>query len=269
MFIDSHVHLDAPQFADDRDEVVARAIEGDVKLMLNIGAGYVEQGFPDTALALAEKYDFIYLAFGLHPHDAKLYDQRWEEQLLMLSKHPKVLAWGEIGLDYYYDNSPREVQRDVFRRQVQLARERRLPVIIHTREAEEDTLAILRQDWEGCGLEGIMHCFTGSLEMAQACLDLGFYISFSGIVTFRNAEVLRDVARQVPLERLLIETDCPLLAPMPMRGKRNEPLFVRHVARQLAEIKDLEEEAIGRITNANFRRLFHLSHEVSPARFIS
>lgn len=257
-FIDSHAHLDAPQFTGDRDEVVARAVEGGVELILNIGAGYLEAGFPDTALALAEQYEFVYLAFGLHPHDARLYNQEWEERLLKLSEHPKALAWGEIGLDYYYDNSPRQAQRDVFRRQIQLARDRRLPIIIHTREAEADTLAMLREEWQGSGLNGIMHCFTGTGEMAQASIELGFYISFSGIVTFKNAAPLRDVARQIPLDRLLIETDCPLLAPAPVRGTRNEPAYVRHVARQLAELREVSEEDVGRLTSANFRRLFNL-----------
>lgn len=258
MFIDSHAHLDAPAFAADRDEVIARALQGEVDLILNISAGYVEEGFPDTALALAERYDRVYLAFGLHPHDARLYNQEWEERLVGLSEHPKVLAWGEIGLDYHYDHSSSQVQRDVFRRQLRLARERRLPVIIHTRDAEADTLAILREEWLGSGLSGVMHCFTGTPEMAQASVELGLYISFSGIVTFANAEPLRDVARRLPLDRLLIETDCPLLAPVPMRGKRNEPAYVRYVARQLAHLRGLSEEELGRLTSANFQRLFHL-----------
>ncbi|MBI3951174.1 MAG: TatD family hydrolase [Acidobacteria bacterium] len=261
MLIDSHAHLDAPEFAADREEVIARAVEGGVDLILDIGAGYGQANSLETALALAKQYEFIYLAFGIHPHDARLYNQEWEERLLSLSRHPKVLAWGEIGLDYYYDNSPRGVQRDVFRRQVQLARHRRLPIIVHTRDAEDDTLTILRQEWRGSGLSGIMHCFTGTLDMAWASIELGFYISFSGILTFRNAEALRDVARQIPLERLLIETDCPLLAPVPHRGKRNEPLYVRYVARQLADIRGMTEEEVGDITRSNFRRLFSLPRD--------
>jgi TatD DNase family protein len=258
MFVDSHAHLDAPEFDADRDEVVSRAVEGGVDLILNIGAGYIDAGSVDRAVHLADQYDFIYLAFGLHPHDARMYNPEWEEKLLKLSEHPKVLAWGEIGLDYHYDNSPREIQRAVFRRQVQLARDRQLPIIIHTRDAEADTMVILREEWQGSGLNGIMHCFTGTPDLAQAGLDLGFYISFSGIVTFRNAEALREVARRLPLDRLLIETDCPLLAPVPVRGTRNEPVYVRYVARQLAELRGLKEEEIGHTTSDNFRRLFNL-----------
>jgi TatD DNase family protein len=261
MFIDSHAHLDAPEFNEDRDDVISRARDAGVEMMLNIGAGYVRENSIDTAIALAEKYDFVYLAFGIHPHDAKLYDDTWEDKLLKLSEHPKVLAWGEVGLDYYYDNSPREIQRDVFRRQVQCARERRLPIIIHTRDAEDDTLAILREEWQGSDLSGILHCFTGTLDFSQACVEMGFYVSFSGILTFKSANDLRAVAQQLPLDRLLIETDCPLLAPVPMRGKRNEPLYVRYVARQMAEARGMDEEEIGFMTSANFRRLFRLQED--------
>jgi TatD DNase family protein len=258
MFIDSHAHLDAPAFDADRAEVLRRAVDGGVKLILNIGAGYIQDSPLEKAVTLADQYEFIYLAFGFHPHDARLYNQEWEEKLIRLAEHPKVIAWGEIGLDYHYDHSPREVQRAVFRRQLQLARQRRLPVIIHTREAEPDTLAILRDEWQASKLSGILHCFTGTLEMAEWCMAMGFYVSFSGILTFKNAAELRAVARQIPLARLLIETDCPLLAPMPYRGKRNEPLYVQHVARQLADLRQLGEAEIGRITSANFRTLFKL-----------
>lgn len=258
MFIDSHAHIDAPAFDADRDEVIARAVAGGVELILDIGSGYVESGSYDVATTLADRYDFIYLAFGFHPHDAKLYNPEWEQRLLKLSEHPKVLAWGEMGLDYYYDNSPRDVQREVFRRQLQLARDRRLPAIIHTRDAEEDTLAILRDEWQHSGLGGILHCFTGTIGMAQKAIEMGFYVSFSGILTFKNAAELREVAGQLPLDRLLIETDCPLLAPVPYRGKRNEPLYVQEVARQMADIRGLTLEEIGSATSANFRRLFQV-----------
>lgn len=261
MYIDSHAHIDAPAFHADRHDVIQRARSGGVELILDIGAGYLEEGTIDVALALAEQYDFIYLAFGIHPHDARQYDDRWEKKLTELSAHPKVLAWGEIGLDYHYDHSPRAVQQDVFRRQLQLARERRLPVIIHTRDAEHDTLGILQQEWQGSGLGGIMHCFTGTGAFARACLDLGLYISFSGILTFGNAEALRRVAQTVPLDRVLIETDCPLLAPVPVRGKRNEPFNVRYVAETLGRLRGLTPASVGQITSENFRRLFGLLPE--------
>lgn len=257
-FIDSHAHIDAPAFDADRDQVIAAAVDSGVELILDIGAAYPEQGTFDTAIALSEKYDCIYLAFGFHPHHARLYDPEWEERLLRLSSHPKVIAWGEIGLDYYYDNSPREVQRKVFRRQLHLARQRQLPVVIHTREAEEDTLNILRAEWPAERFGGILHCFTGTQEMAQACLELGFTISFSGIVTFKKAEELRKVVRQTPVDRILIETDCPFLAPSPHRGKRNEPAYVRYVAQHVAALKGLSEEELGRITGNTFYRIFDL-----------
>ncbi|MCS6805524.1 MAG: TatD family hydrolase [Acidobacteriota bacterium] len=259
MFIDSHAHLDAPEFQHDRDEVIARARDAGVELMLNIGAGYVRDTSIETALSLAETYECVYLAFGIHPHDATLYQNGWEEKLLQLSEHPKVLAWGEVGLDYHYNHSPRDVQRAVFRRQLQCARQRGLPVIIHTREAEQDTLSILREQWQGSGLSGILHCFTGTLDLAEACIEMGFYVSFSGILTFKNAADLRAIAQQLPLERLLIETDCPLLAPAPMRGRRNEPSYVRYVARQLAHARQMSEQQIAAVTSANFRRLFGLN----------
>ncbi len=261
MYIDSHAHIDAPAFQADRHEVIQRAQSGGVEVILDIGAGYLEEGTIEIALALAERYDFIYLAFGLHPHDARWYDDRWEERLMDLSTHPRVLAWGEIGLDYHYDHSPRAVQRAVFRRQLQLARQRGLPVIIHTREAEHDTLDLLRQEWQGSGLSGIMHCFTGTEAFARSCLDLGLYISFSGILTFNNADALRRVAQTLPLDRILIETDCPLLAPVPVRGKRNEPFNVRYVAETLGRLRGLTAAAVGQITGENFRRLFHLPLE--------
>jgi TatD DNase family protein len=254
MFIDSHAHVASPEFDADREEVIARARDGGIDLILEVGLSGPEGSF-ENAVALVERHDFMYLAVGVHPHDATTYDAQLEQRLIKLAEHPKVMAWGEIGLDYYYNNSPREVQREAFARQLRVARELSLPVIIHTREAEEDTLASLGEHW-GRGRQGIMHCFTGSLDMARECVKLGFHISFSGIVTFKTADALRQVARQVPIERLLIETDCPYLAPAPNRGKRNEPLFVKDVAKQIAEVRDLLPEDIGRITSYNFRSLF-------------
>jgi TatD DNase family protein len=176
-----------------------------------------------------------------------------------LASHPRVIAWGEIGLDYHYDNSPREAQRDVFRRQLRLARERGLPAVIHTREAEADTLNILHEEWNESGLPGIIHCFTGTREFAERAVELGFLISFSGVVTFKNAADLRETARNLPLDKILIETDAPFLAPAPHRGRRNEPAYVVETARLLAEIRGVEPAELGRATTANFKRIVDLS----------
>lgn len=261
MFIDSHAHLDVPNYDADRAEVIARARAAGVELMLEIAGSDIGKGSLEPGLRLANEHEFIYAAIGLHPHEASLYNTQLEKTLLDCSRHPKVIGWGEIGLDYHYDHSPRDVQQQVFQRQLELAIERRLPVIIHTREAEEDTIAILRQAWAengGADIGGIIHCFTSSQALADAALEMGFYISFSGVLTFKTAEELRNVARSVPMERLLIETDCPFLAPIPYRGKRNEPAFVIETAKKLAELKQTSVEEIGRVTSGNFRRLFSL-----------
>ncbi len=261
MFIDSHAHLDTSNYDADRAEVIARARAAGVEMMLEIAGSDIGKGSLEPGLKLAEEHEFIYAAIGLHPHEASLYDAALEHTLLECSRHPKVIGWGEIGLDYHYDHSPRDVQRQVFQRQLELAIERRLPVIIHTREAEDDTIAILRESWADAGgtqIGGIIHCFTSTQALADAALAMGFYISFSGVVTFKTAEELRNVARSVPMERLLIETDCPFLAPIPHRGKRNEPAFIIETARKLAELKSISLEEIARVTSDNFRRLFHL-----------
>lgn len=262
MFIDSHSHLDVPNYDADRDEVIARARAAGVELMLEIAGSDIGKGSLAPGLKLAEEHEFIYAAVGLHPHEASLYDAQLEQTLLECSRHPKVIGWGEIGLDYYYDNSPREVQKQVFCRQLELAIERRLPVIIHTRDAEDDTISLLREHWAQVGgseIGGIIHCFTGTQALADAALQMGFHISFSGVVTFKTAEELRNVARSVPMDRLLIETDCPFLAPIPYRGKRNEPAFVVETAKKLAELKQSSVEKIADTTSSNFRRLFHLT----------
>jgi TatD DNase family protein len=253
VFVDAHAHVSAPEFDADRPAVLARARAGGVALILDVALGGPEPTL-DRALALAEEQQGIYLALGVHPHDAKTYTDRVEEQLLRLSAHPKVIAWGEIGLDYHYDHSPRSVQREVFRRQLQLAAHRGLPVVIHSRDAEAETLAILQESERP--ERGILHCFTGSREMARRCVELGLYISFSGILTFRNASELVAVARDLPRARVLIETDCPYLAPVPFRGKRNEPLFVREVARRLADVWGESVEEVARQTAENFLTLF-------------
>ncbi|HKQ92530.1 MAG TPA: TatD family hydrolase [Blastocatellia bacterium] len=261
MFVDSHAHLDVPNYDADRAEVISRARQSGVGLILEICGSDVAKGSLEVGLKLAEEYPFIYAAVGVHPHEARLYDEALERKLLAMSDHEKVIGWGEIGLDYHYDHSPRDAQRRVFSRQLQLALERRLPAIIHTREAEDDTIQILREDWADAGgdaVGGIIHCFTGTQKLADAAIELGFHISFSGVLTFKNAGGLREVARSVPMERLLVETDCPYLAPLPHRGKRNEPAFVLETAAKLAELKSVGVEEIASATCGNFKRLFNL-----------
>ncbi len=261
MLIDSHAHLDVSNYDEDRAEVINRARQSGVEMMLEICGSDVAKGSLDVGLKLAEEYPFIYAAAGLHPHEASLYNDALEKKLLEMSDHEKVIGWGEIGLDYHYDHSPRDSQRRVFARQLELAVECRLPAIIHTREAEDDTIQILQDSWAKAGgdaIGGIIHCFTGTQRLSDAAIEIGFYVSFSGVLTFKNAADLRDVARSVPMERLLIETDCPYLAPLPYRGKRNEPAYVRETAAKLAELKGVEFEEIARVTSANFIRLFNL-----------
>lgn len=259
MFIDSHAHIDGPEYDADREEVIRRAGDAGVKTILNVGTGDPHSGAFERAAQLASNHKGIFAAIGVHPHDAKLYDDAAEARIHNLIKtQPKIVAWGEIGLDYYYDNSPREIQRQVFQRQLQAAQVCGLPVVIHTRSADADTIEILRLAYSQTDRGGIMHCFGGSLELALAAIDLGFYISFSGNITFKKAQDLRDIAAQIPRERLLIETDCPFLTPVPFRGKRNEPARAIEVARCLAEIHQVDLEEIGRITTANFMALFRL-----------
>jgi len=257
MFIDSHCHIDGPEYDADREEVIARAREAGVTTMLNVGTGDPHSGAIDRAVDLAEKHEGIYAAVGVHPHDAKLFDNAAEQRLLdLVRQSTRVIAWGEIGLDYHYEHSPRDVQREVFRRQLRLAREQNLPVVIHSREADDDTITILREVLTGYQRGGVLHCFGGSLGMAQDAIELGFFISFAGNLTFKKAEDLREVAQQLPLDRLLIETDCPYLTPVPFRGRRNEPAHVIETARCLAGIHGKEVEEIGRVTSENFVRLF-------------
>lgn len=259
MLIDSHAHIDGPEFDKDREEVIRRARDAGVSAILNVGTGDPHSGSLERAVELGEKYEHVYTAVGIHPHDARLYDDRAEKKIQELIRQTlRVIAWGEIGLDFHYDNSPREVQMDVFRRQLRLAREANLPVIVHTREAEDETIDILKSEWGDSNLPGIMHCFSGSLALGLKSIELGFLISFSGIVTFKKADDLRAVANQVPLDRLLIETDCPFLSPVPFRGKRNEPAYVVEVARCLAQLRELDLQQMARITTENFTRLFKL-----------
>ncbi len=257
MFIDSHCHIDGPEYDADREEVIARACAAGVTTMLVVGTGDPHTDAFDRAVELAEKHREVYAAVGVHPHDAKLFDDPAERRLLdLVRQRARVIAWGEIGLDYHYDHSPRDVQRDVFRKQLRLARNLNLPVVIHSRAADEDTINILREELTNYERGGVLHCFGGSLAMARDAIKLGFFISFAGNLTFKKAEDLREVARDLPLDRLLIETDCPYLTPVPFRGRRNEPAHVIETARCLAGIHRAEVEEIARITSDNFVKLF-------------
>jgi TatD DNase family protein len=249
--IDSHCHLDDSKFDVDREQVIERALRSGVERMMAIGTG---DGPPDleTAIRQADRYPFIFATIGVHPHDASKAVPDTFVRLRELAAHPKVLAIGEIGLDYHYDFSPREVQRQVFRRQLEIAAEAALPIVIHTREAWPDTMALLRADWHG---GGIMHCFTGDEQQAREALDLGFHLSFGGVLTFPKAESVRQAARITPDDRLLVETDCPYLAPMPHRGKRNEPSFLVETVRRLAEVRGRTPAEIAALTTRNFERL--------------
>jgi len=258
MFIDSHAHIDGKEFDADREEVIQRAHSAGVSLILNVGTGDPHSGAFERAVELGKTHESIYTAIGTHPHDARLYDDAAEAKIKNLINNEHVIAWGEIGLDFHYDNSPRDVQIEVFKRQLRAARECDLPVVIHTREAEAETIDILKTEYDGAARRGIFHCFSGSMELAQRAIEIGFMISFSGIVTFKKADELRAVAKQAPLDRLLIETDCPYLTPIPYRGKRNEPAYVVEVARCLAGLHDVDIEEMARITGENFNRFFGL-----------
>jgi len=248
--VDSHVHLDDEKFDADRDATIERARAAGVECMMAIGTG--DPPDLEVAVRLADRYPFIYATIGVHPHDAsKATPETWT-RMRALEAHPKVLAVGEIGLDYHYDFSPRDVQQAVFQQQMELATEFGKPIVIHTREAWDDTLQMLRAHWKG---GGIMHCFTGDEAQARQALDLGFHLSFGGVLTFPKAEAVRQAARVAPEDRLLVETDCPYLAPVPHRGKRNEPAFVVETARRLAEVRGVSPEAIAEATTRNFERL--------------
>lgn len=255
MLIDSHVHLDDRRFNRDRDMIIKNLRSNGIELAINIGADLQTS---IASVSLAEKYDNIYAAVGVHPHSAKEVDESTIEILKSFASRDKVIAIGEIGLDFHYDNSPRDVQRKWFREQLKLAKEVNLPVVIHSREACQETFDILKEAQDG-SLEGVLHCYSGSPEMAKEYIKLGFYISIAGPVTFRNARVLREVAEVVPLDKLLIETDCPYLTPEPHRGKRNEPIFVKYVAGTIADIKGISYEELAKATNRNTKELFRIS----------
>ena len=255
MLMDSHCHLDDPQFNNDREAVLKRAEAEGVTYFVTIGCDLVTS---QRAVSLAQQHPVIYSSIGVHPHEVKDITPATYDELRTLAKQPKVVAYGEIGLDYYYNFSPPEIQRQRFREQIALARELRLPIIVHSRDAKEDTFAILREEKAG-ELGGVFHCFTGDLEMAKTALDLGLFLSFSGIVTFPKAIELQRVAQEAPLDRMLIETDSPYLSPHPYRGKRNEPAHVQYVARKIAELRPpLTFEEIADVTRENAKRLFRM-----------
>ena len=264
MFVDSHAHLDGKQFDSDREQVIARARETGIQTIVAIGNGD-GPGSLDCGILLAEKYPFLYATVGIHPHEAKLATDAAFAEMEQLARRPKVIAWGEVGLDYFYDHSPRETQQQVFRSQMELAAAAQLPIVIHCRPSEasdnawEDCLILMREHWAAKGLGGILHCFTGTWPHAKQALDMGFMISFAGNVTFPKAQQIRDVALEVPLDRMLIETDSPFLAPVPHRGKRNEPAFVKETARKLGEVRGLTAEEIGQQTARNFYNFFKLA----------
>lgn len=251
MLIDSHCHLEYDSFTG--DPVVQRAREAGVGICVTIGTKL--STFPKT-LAVAEQYDNVWCSVGVHPHDAATEPLTDAAALVEHTKHPKVVGIGETGLDYYYDHSPRAEQATNFLVHIDAAQETGLPLIIHTRDAEDDTIAILEEKMKKAPFTGVLHCFTGSAKLAEAGVAMGLFVSASGIITFKNSEPLRAVFRNVPMDRLLVETDAPYLAPIPHRGKRNEPSFVVHTAAALAAIKGVSPEEIAAVTTENFRRLF-------------
>ncbi|MCG1023964.1 TatD family hydrolase [Sutcliffiella horikoshii] len=255
MLFDTHVHLNADQYEEDLQEVIDRARQDKVDNMVVVG---FDRKTINRAMELVEKYDFLYAAVGWHPVDAidmTDEDLAWIEDL---ASHEKVVAIGEMGLDYHWDKSPKDVQKEVFRKQIRLAKKVKLPIVIHNRDATADVVEILKEE-EAKEVGGIMHCFTGSLEVAKECMDMNFYISFGGPVTFKNAKKPKEVVKEIPMDKLLIETDCPYLTPHPYRGKRNEPAYVRLVAEQVAELKNVTIEEVAEKTTANAKKLFGIN----------
>ena len=274
MLIDSHAHLDSPRYDEDRDALLARAWEAGVRTVLSIGIG----DGPETmhrALELSRAYagkpgtPRILASAGVHPHEAQLCDEAALTKLNNLLQEPEVIACGEIGLDYFYDHSPRETQKNVFRRQMEIAAAHKKPIIIHCRPSDnstnawDDTLEMIESEWAAKGLGGILHCFTGEWDHARRAMDCGFMISFAGNITFPKAQPIRDVALQVPLDRMLVETDAPFLAPVPKRGKRNEPAWVAGVAEKLAEIRNLSADEVASHTTQNFHRFFSMATDMA------
>ena len=254
MLIDTHAHLDDARFDGDRDAMIARAREAGVEHFVTIGC---DLSTSRAAVELADRYPFVYATVGVHPHEAKQIGDSWYDDLLRLAQHKKVVAYGEIGLDYHYNHSPPKLQRERFREQITLARELRLPIVVHTREAQDDTIAILKEE-NAADVGGVFHCFSGDARLAKNALDLGFLLSFSGVITFQNATMLRDIVKTVPMDRILVETDSPYLTPAPHRGKRNEPAHVRLVAEKIAAIQGMTADQIAELTSQNARRVFKI-----------
>lgn len=254
MLFDTHVHLNVEQFEGEVEETIERAKEAGVEYMTVVG--FDRETIP-KAIELAETYDFIYAAVGWHPVDAVDMTDEDLDWLEELAGHPRVVALGEMGLDYHWDKSPKDVQKDVFRRQIHLAKKVNMPIIIHDREAHDDIVDLLEEENAG-EVGGIMHCFGGTAETAKRCMDMNFYISFGGPVTFKNAKLPKEVSREIPMDRLLVETDCPFLAPHPYRGKRNEPAYVKLVAEKIAELKEIPYEELAEQTTKNAKQLFRL-----------
>ena len=254
MLIDSHCHIDDARYDADREAMIQRAQAAGIGHFVTIGC---DLDTSRAAVELAKQHPFISATVGVHPHEVRHIKDGWYDELRTLAKSERVVAYGEIGLDYHYDHSPRDVQRERFREQVRLAREFRLPIVIHTREAQEDTIAILKEE-NGGDVGGVFHCFSGDAWLAKDALDLGFYLSFSGVITFQNAVMLRDIVKTVPLDRILVETDAPYLTPVPYRGKRNEPAYVRHVAEKIAEIHGLSVKDVEEATTQNAQRVFRI-----------
>ncbi|MBX9740205.1 MAG: TatD family hydrolase [Beijerinckiaceae bacterium] len=253
MLIDSHCHLDFPEFAPERDAIVARAKEAGVGRLITISTHVTRY---ETYRAIADAYDNVWFTVGTHPHQAHEEPDVSIEELVSLSRHPRCVGIGEAGLDYHYDRSPRDVAARVFRRHIAAARETGLPLVIHARDADDDVARILREEMGKGTFKALLHCFTASRALAETGLDLGLYVSFSGVLTFKNSQELRDIARDVPMDRLLVETDAPFLAPVPNRGKRNEPAFVAATAAVLAEVKGVTPDAMATATTENALRLF-------------
>ena len=256
MLIDTHCHLTMPNFDADRSDVIQRAIDAGISHMITIGTDIEDS---KRAIALAEGYEFIYAAVGIHPHDARdITDiENVSDTIKILASKKKVVALGETGLDYHYMHSPAEIQQEHFRLEINLAKSLGLPVIVHSREAKEDTLRILKEEKvEVTG--GVLHCFSGDMDMAEKALNMGLYISFSGVITFKNAKKMHDIVKAIPLNRILIETDAPFLTPVPHRGKRNEPAYVKYTAEKIADIKGISLEELGKTITDNAARLFRL-----------
>lgn len=255
MLIDSHAHLDDKKYDLDRKYLIENLKENKVELVINIGADLQSS---KNSVNLAKEYENIYAAVGIHPHSAKDVTNETLEELKALSKEEKVIAIGEIGLDYHYDYSPRDIQKEQFIAQIKLAKQVNLPVVIHSREATKDTLDIIREETGDGKLSGVIHAFSGSPEIAREYIKLGFLISVGGTLTFKNARVVKEVVEAIPLEHMIIETDSPYLTPVPYRGKRNEPMFVRYVADEIARIKDINVEEVISVTNENTKRVFDI-----------